>query len=504
MTQSINAQSTQTVKVVGFFAGLIVFILCAMVPPPEGLSAEAWNTAAITLLVSIWWMTEPIPIPVTSLLPIALFPLFGVGTVAQNASPYAHPMIFLFLGGFLIALGMQRWNLHRRIALRIVRAIGTKPRAIILGFMVSSALLSCWISNTAATLMMLPVALSVVELVPNERNPLTGVSQGDRFTTALLLGLAYAASIGGLGTLIGTPTNTLLVGFLSDQYGFEISFVQWMMMGIPFVIIALPIAYFVLTRIAFPVELPELPGGKEMIDEEITKMGPITKPEVIVALVFTMTAILWISRPYLQNFLPGLSDTGIALLAAAVLFAIPLDLKKGIFIMNWEWGVKVPWGVLLLFGGGLSLAGAIARTGLAAWVGGILSTLSGWPLVVLIALAVMLVIFMTELASNSATAAAFLPILASLAIVGLGENPLLFLIPATIAASCAFMLPAATPPNAIVYGSEKISIQQMAKGGVLINLVFILLITAVAYTLITPLFGIELGILPEWIPNSNG
>ncbi len=504
MTETRDVQSTQSVKVVGFFAGLFVFFLCVILPPPTGLSMEAWNTVAITLLVSIWWMTEPIPIPVTSLLPIALFPLFGVGSVAQNASPYAHPMIFLFLGGFLIALAMQRWNLHRRIALRIVRIIGTRPRAIILGFMVSSALLSCWISNTAATLMMLPVALSVVELVPNEKNPLTGASQGDRFTTALLLGLAYAASIGGLGTLIGTPTNALLVGFISDQYGFEISFVQWMMLGIPFVIIALPIAYFMLTRIAFPVDLPELPGGKEMIEGEIKKMGTISKPEVIVALVFTLTAFLWIFRPYLQNFLPGLSDTGIALLSAAVLFAIPLDLKKGVFVMNWEWGVKVPWGVLLLFGGGLSLAGAIARTGLAEWVGGILSALSAWPLVVLIALAVTLVIFMTELASNSATAAAFLPVLASLAVVGLGENPLLLLIPATIAASCAFMLPAATPPNAIVYGSEKITIQQMAKGGVLINLVFVLLITAVAYALIMPLFGIELGQLPAWIQGSGG
>ena len=493
-----EVKSTQTAKFVGFVAGLGLFVLMVMLPAPEGLSIEAWRTAAITVLVSIWWMTEPIPIPVTSLLPIILFPLMQVGTVSQNASPYAHPMIFLFLGGFMIALAMQRWNLHRRIALNMVKAIGTKPRSIIAGFMISSAALSCWISNTAATLMMLPVVLSVVDLVPDEKDLKTGVSQGQRFTTALLLGLAYSASIGGLGTLIGTPTNIFLVGFLNEQYGYEISFVQWLMVGIPFVVVSLPLAYLVLTRIVFPVSLPELPGGKELIDSEIQKMGKMTRPEIIVATVFVCTAILWISRPYLQNWLPGLSDTGIALFGATVLFAIPIDAKKGQFIMNWEWGLKVPWGVLLLFGGGLSLAAAISPTGLAAWVGGILSTLSTWPLVVLIALAVMLIIFMTELASNTATAAAFLPILASVAIVGLGENPLLLAVPATIAASCAFMLPAATPPNAIVYGSQKLTIQQMAKGGFFLNLLFILLITVAVYVLVMPLLGIELGVMPEW------
>lgn len=470
-----------------------------MLSVPEGLSPEAWRTAAITFLVAIWWMTEPIPIPVTSLLPIVLFPLLGVGSVSLNAAAYAHPMIFLFMGGFMIALAMQRWNLHRRIALNMVNRIGTKPRSIIAGFMISSALLSCWISNTAATLMMLPVALSVVDLVPDEPDLKTGSSQGQRFTTALLLGLAYAASIGGLGTLIGTPTNTFLVAFMSEQYGYEISFVQWMMIGIPFVIVAVPLAFLVLTRIAFPVLMPELPGGKELIESEIQKMGRITKPEKIVAWVFFCTALVWIARPYLQNWLPGLSDTGIALFGATVLFAIPLDLRKGQFLMNWEWALKLPWGVLLLFGGGLSLAAAISRTGLAAWVGSALSAFSAWPLVILIALSVLLIIFMTELASNTATAAAFLPILASVAVAGLGENPLLLVVPATIAASCAFMLPAATPPNAIVYGSEKFSIQQMAKGGVFLNLLFIFLVTLAVYALVIPIFGIEMGVIPDWV-----
>ena len=499
MLVKAEVDAALNVKIVGFLAGLFLFGLFILLPAPAGLSIEAWRTAAITLLVSIWWMTEPIPIPVTSLLPIILFPLLGVGNVSLNASAYAHPMIFLFMGGFMIALAMQRWNLHRRIALNMVKAIGTQPRSIIAGFMVSSAALSCWISNTAATLMMLPVALSVVELVPKEKDLKTGVSQGELFTTALLLGLAYAASIGGVGTLIGTPTNTFLVAFLSEQYGYEISFVQWLMVGIPFVIVSLPLAFFVLTRFVFPVTLPEIPGGKQLIESEIEKMGKISRPEVIVASVFVFTAVLWISRPYLQNWLPGLSDTGIALLGATILFAIPLNLREGQFIMNWEWALKLPWGVLLLFGGGLSLAAAISRTGLAAWVGGILSTLNTWPLIILIALAVLLIIFMTELASNTATAAAFLPILASVAIVGLEQNPLLLVIPATMAASCAFMLPAATPPNAIVYGSEKFSIQQMARGGFFLNLLFILLVTVAVYALIIPVFGIEMGELPAWV-----
>ncbi len=499
MLDTLELRSTQTVKIVGFLAGLLVFTVMVLLPPPEALAPEAWAAAAITMLVSIWWMTEPIPIPVTSLLPILLLPLFGVGNVSENAAPYAHPMIFLFMGGFMIALAMQRWNLHRRIALKMVRLIGTQPRSIIAGFMVSSAALSCWISNTAATLMMLPVALSVAELVPDENELGEKNSQGTRFTTALLLGLAYAASIGGVGTMIGTPTNTFLVAFLNDTYGYEISFVQWMTFGIPFVVLSLPLAFLLLTRFIFPITMPELPGGTQLINAEIKKMGRISREEVIVASVFVLTAVLWISRPYLQNWLPGLSDTGIALFGATVLFTIPTNLSKGTFIMNWEWGLKLPWGVLLLFGGGLSLAAAISRTGLAAWVGGLLSTFSHWPLVVLIALAVLLIIFMTELASNTATAAAFLPILASVAIVGLGESPLLLAVPATIAASCAFMLPAATPPNAIVYGSEKFSIQQMARGGLFLNILFVFLVTAAAYALIIPIFGIELGQLPDWV-----
>ena len=480
---------------IGLILGPFIFLIMILIPSPEGLSQEGWYTAAITLWVSIWWISEPIPIPVTSLLPIILFPLMQVGSVQENAAPYAHPMIFLFMGGFLIALGMQRWNLHQRFALNIVKRIGTKPLNIIAGFMLASAILSSWISNTAATLMMLPVALSVVDLIPASSDS----KDGKNFSTALLLGLAYAASIGGLGTLIGTPTNTLLAGYVEREYGFEISFVQWMMVGIPFVFLTLPLAYLVLTKFAFPIRVQEIPGGKDLIYNELDKIGSITRPEKTVAIIFSLTAFLWIFRPLIQDYLlPGLSDTGIALFGAMLLFAIPSGAGGGDKVMNWEWGRKLPWGVLLLFGGGLSLAAAISRTGLAGWIGSSLSTLSFLPLIVLIALAVLLVIFMTELASNSATAAAFLPILGAVAVSGLAQNPLLLIVPATIAASCAFMLPAATPPNAIVYGSERIRIQEMVRGGFLLNILYIILVTAAVYALVLPVFGIELGVLPDW------
>jgi sodium-dependent dicarboxylate transporter 2/3/5 len=314
----------------------------------------------------------------------------------------------------------------------------------------------------------------------------------------LLLGLAFAASIGGLGTLIGTPTNALLVGFVFDTYGVEITFVQWMMIGIPFVLVSVPIAFLILTKVAFPIRLKELPGGRQLIEDGIKELGRITRPELTVAIVFGLTALLWIIRPLLVSIIPGISDTGIALFGAILLFIIPVDVRQGVFVLNWEWARKLPWGVLILFGGGLSLASAISRTGLASWIGSYLNALSHWPVVILIMIAVALIIFMTELASNSATAAAFLPILATVAVSVMGINPLMVLVPATLAASCAFMLPVGTPPNAIVYGSNRITIQQMARGGLYLNLAFILVITASVYVLIGPILGIDFNTLPEW------
>jgi sodium-dependent dicarboxylate transporter 2/3/5 len=396
------------------------------------------------------------------------------------------------LGGFVIALAMERWELHRRIALNIVSFMGVKPSSIIIGFIIASAFLSMWVSNTATVLMMLPIALSVLKLVENENQ-----EEKLNFEIVLVLSIAYACNIGGMGTLIGTPPNALLAAFMNENYGLEIGFAQWMMVGVPIMLLGLPMMYFVLTKLVYPIKLDTLPGGRELINIQLSKLGAISDPEKKVAYVFVSAALLWITRPLLSDYIPGLSDAGIAIAAAVSLFIIPVDFKKGEFILTWSDTDKLPWGVLILFGGGLSLAAAISDTGLASWIGQGVGALNTWPIFLLIGLVLLLIIFLTEITSNTATTAAFLPILASIAI-GLGQNPMLLAIPAALGASCAFMLPVATPPNAIVYGSGKISIPQMSKAGVWLNLLFIIFLSVCAFTVITYSFDISIGVLPDW------
>jgi sodium-dependent dicarboxylate transporter 2/3/5 len=352
-----------------------------------------------------------------------------------------------------------------------------------------------WVSNTATTLMMLPIALSVVQLARDGEGE--AVRATSNFAVALMLAIAYAASIGGMATIIGTPTTAVLVGFMSETYGYEISFVQWMMVGLPLVVIGLPITHVVLTRITFPVHLKQLTGGKALIDTELRKIGRITRPEQMVAVIFTGVALLWITRPLVANYVPGLSDTGIAMFGAVLLFLIPVDIRRGLFLLDWESAERIPWGVLLLFGGGLSLAGAISSTGLATWIGSSLSGIGTWPIILIILLVALLIILLTELTSNVATASAFLPVVAAVAI-GIGQNPLMLALPAVLAASCAFMLPVATPPNAVVYGSGFLTIPQMVRAGGVLNLIFVLLLTAFAYTLVTLVFDVQLGVVPVW------
>jgi sodium-dependent dicarboxylate transporter 2/3/5 len=466
-------------------------------PAPQGLPLAGWRTAAVAVLMAVWWVTEAIPIPATALLPLVLFPVLGVDTISATAAPYAQPLIFLFMGGFMIALAMQRWSLHRRIALNIIRAIGTQPGSIIAGFMVSSAFLSMWVSNTATTLMMLPIALSVIELAPRSPTDRAVTQPTQNFAICLMLSIAYASSIGGIATLVGTPTNPLMAAFLNETYGIQIGFVQWMMVGLPVAIIGLPITHFTLTRIALPVRMTTLPGGREYVDGELARLGRLTKPELMVAAVFSLVAILWTLQPLLSKRIPGLSDTSIAIFGALLLFMLPVDVRRGVFLLNWRYAERLPWGVLLLFGGGLTLAGAIQRTGLAQWIGGFLVGVGGWPIFLVILVVAAVIILLTELTSNSATAAAFLPIMVALA-VAIGENPILLAVPVTMAASCAFMLPVATPPNAIVYGSGVMTIPQMARAGFLLNAVFVLLITVLTTTVVALVFGVEFGVLPEW------
>ncbi|CAN5232246.1 DASS family sodium-coupled anion symporter [soil metagenome] len=479
----------------GLYLGLLLFIAILIIPAPEGLDDVAWKTAAVAILMATWWIAEAIPIYATALLPIVLFPVLGIAPIGETTAPYANPLIFLFMGGFIIAIAMQNWNLHKRIALRIVNLVGVKPSSIIIGFIIASAFLSMWVSNTATALMMLPIAISLLQFVEKKNDgapaPVTN------FELVLVLAIAYACNIGGIGTLIGTPPNALLAGFMLENYNVEISFAQWLLVGIPLVIIMLPVMYLVLSRFIYPLKMKELPGGKKVISSQLKELGNISKSETRVAIVFACTALLWILRPLLTGVFPGLSDAGIAISAGLVLFLIPSGEMPGEKLLIWKDLKELPWGILILFGGGLSLAMAITTSGLATSIGEAVSGLDVLPLVLLILAVILIIVFLTEITSNTATAAAFLPILASSAI-GIGQDPMLFILPAAIAASCAFMLPVATPPNAIIYGSGKVSIPQMAKAGVWLNIIVSVLLTLASYTLFAWVFGIEPGVIPNW------
>ncbi len=453
------------------------------------MPVAAWQTAGVGLLMAVWWVTEALPIPATSLLPLAVFPLLDVVSFEAAARPYAHPLIFLFMGGFLLAVAMGRWGLPRRLSLRIVGAMGTRPRRLVAGFMVSTALFSMWVSNTATALMMLPIGLSLVELVQEE-----GEGSGE-FAVPLMLGIAYGASIGGVGTLIGTPPNAFLAAFMAESHGIEIGFARWMLLGIPLVALALPLTYWLLTRVLHPVRTGRIPGGGELVRRELEAMGPAGPAERRVAAVFVLTAALWIFRPLLDDVVPGLTDAGVAMLSGLLLFLVPAGepppgdgAGPSPALLDWDSARELPWGVLILFGGGLSLAAAISSSGLTDWIGGAVEGLAGWPLLGLVAAVTAVVVLLTELTSNTATTAAFLPVVASVA-VGLGYDPLVLAAPAALAASCAFMLPVATPPNAIVYGSGRLTVAQMARAGVWLNLLLTAMITGFAVLLVPLIFG---------------
>ena len=481
----------------GFFAGpLAALLLYHLLPGPEagGLGAAGRATAAIGVWMALWWMTEAIPLAATALLPVVLFPLAGVLPAAQALRPFASEIVFLFMGGFMIGLAMQRWALHTRIALGIVRLVGTAPRRLVAGFMLATAVLSLWISNTAATVMLLPVGLSTLELLRRHldaEDP--AVARALRnLGTCLMLGIAYGASIGGLGTLIGSPPNLVLANYARAELGQDITMLDWMRIGMPLVAILLPLTWLYLTRWVFPVELQVPATVRAEIHDELGRLGPMGRGERIVLAVFSATALGWIFRPQLAALtgIDGLSDTVIAMCGALLLFLIPVDWRRRVFALDWDTAQKLPWGILLLFGGGLSLAAAISANGVDAWLASGFSGLAGVKALWVLLAAAALVIFLTELSSNTAVANTFIPILAAAAI-GIGIDPMPVLFAAALAATCAFMLPVATPPNAIVFSSGLVSIGQMLRAGFGLNL---LAIVAIAVSI--RLFGRWL--LPAW------
>lgn len=478
----------------GWVLGPACLLVTLLLPPPEGLSVEGWRTAGVALLMAVFWISESIPIPATALLPLVMFPLLGLANVKDAAAPYANPIIYLFFGGFLLAAAMQRWNLHRRVALNLIGALGTRPRRIVAGFLLTSTLISMWVSNTATALMMLPIALSVAQLAPAEEQ---ASARWKAFATALLLAVAYGATTGGMATLIGTPPNALLAGYVEKVYGQRIGFGQWMLIGVPVTFLALPVVYLVLTRVSFRLGGEPVAGMAELLSAERAKLGRLSRGEAIVAVVFGLTALGWVTQPFIAELFPGVTDTVIAMAGALVLFLIPVNPRRGEFALGWDTAKAVPWDVLLLFGGGLSLAGLIDKHGLSRFLGELCGGLEGLPVLLTLAVISFGILMLTELTSNTATAATFLPIAAALA-VSLGQNPLLFLVPTALAANCSYMMPVGTPPNAIVFGSGRITLPQMAKAGMWLNIALVPILLGAMWLLGGWVFGLELGVVPGW------
>ena len=483
------------ISLTGLVFGISVFLFFLVSSPPEGLSKLAWLTAGITILMTIWWISEAIPIYATGFIPIILFPLLGLFELKIVASSYAHPLVLLFLGGFIIASAMEGCGLHKRIALKILSLAGTSPSKIIAGFMFTTALLSMWVSNTASTIMMLPIATSVIAFFSRQKN-----IENNRFSKPLLLSIAYSASIGGAATLIGTPTNIMLASILSDTYNYEISFIDWFIVGLPVTLVLIPLVWFFLNKIIFKVPSDNSRALETTLFKMKKEMGTATLKEKIVAIVFLFTAILWIFRKTLNNYFNlSLNDTSIGILGALLLFIIPSGSNER--ACNWKTANQIPWGVLFLVGGGIALSKAIKESGLAEWIGSFSNYLYGLDVYVLILISVALIILLTELNSNTATVATFSPILIIFAI-GLEVNPLFFVIPTTIAASCAFMLPIATPPNAVVFGSGKVNINDMIKAGFILNIISVFVVTVVTLLILNYGFHYDLMNIPEWIKSS--
>lgn len=484
-----------SLKKFGLLLGPLLFVLTLLFFHPEGLSKQANAVLATTLWVAAWWILEVVPIAVTALLPIILFPLTGAMALGETTASFGHKYVFLYVGGFILAIAIEKWNLHKRIALNIINIIGTSVSRIILGFMVATAFLSMWISNTATTVMMLPIGMAIISQLKD--NPDTAEDENKIFGKALMLGIAYSASIGGMATLIGTPPNLVLAGILEDQYHIELTFSKWMSFGLPISLILLAICWNYITKFAFTFKQKEFPGGREEINKQLRNLGKISYQEKTVLIVFIITALLWMTRSFLlKPLLPAIDDTIIALISAIVLFLLPTKGQKEKRIINWESAVKLPWGILLLFGGGLALAEGFKSSGLAEWIGSQITLIEHLPLLVLLFILIFAVNFLTEITSNLATTAMLLPIIVPVALA-LDVHPFTLMVGITVAASCAFMLPVATPPNAVVFGSGYLKIPDMMKTGIWMNLISIILLTLACYYILPLIWGFDDSVFPE-------
>ncbi|PRX53829.1 SLC13 family permease [Flagellimonas meridianipacifica] len=478
-------------KRIGFLLGPLSFFIILFLFNVDGLSNEGKATLATAAWISIWWITEAIPISATALLPFVLFPLTGVMSVKDTAGAFANQMIFLFLGGFIIAVAIEKTNLHKRIALNIINAIGSNWNKVILGFMIATAFLSMWISNTATAVMMLPIGLAVISQINAEE------ALQKKMGISLMLSIAYGCSIGGIATIIGTPTNVIFVGIAEDLYGESITFAQWMLLGLPFSMVMLLLGWLYLTKVVFKEKVEGIPGGKNAIKAQLKALGKIKYEELMALIVFAVVASLWICSSFLlKKLLPGINDTLIAIVGALALFIIPSKRGRQSGIIDWKTAETIPWGILLLFGGGLALAEGFKTSGLAEWIGNQLTLFEVFPAILLVLAIIIVVNFLTEITSNVATAAMLMPVLAALAIT-IDVHPYFLMIATTIAASCAFMLPVATPPNAVVFGSGLLTIPKMIKAGLWMNLISIIIATVIVYFLLPLVWGLEISSFPN-------
>ncbi|GLB52002.1 SLC13 family permease [Neptunitalea chrysea] len=484
----------KTSKKIGLLLGPVFFLLIRFLFHPEGLSTEANAVLATTAWIAAWWITEAIPIAVTALLPIVLFPITNGLSIGATTAAYGHKYVFLYFGGFIIALAIEKWNLHKRIAINIILLIGTNIKKLILGFMLATAFLSMWISNTATSVMMLPIALAIVSQI--KENPNTDKKENQRFGKALMLSIAYSASIGGIATLIGTPPNLVLAGIVQKTYHYEITFFQWFKYGFPVASVLLVICWVYLTNGAFSFKQKNIPGGKSEIQRIKKELGPLSYEEKLVTLIFFLTALCWILRSFvLKHLIPGVDDTIIAITFGIVLFIVPNKTKTE-NLMVWKDVQKLPWGIIMLFGGGMALASAFDTSGLANWIGSKMAGLEGFSLLLILLILVASVNFLTEITSNLATTAMLLPILAPMAL-SLNIHPLIIMTGAAVAASCAFMLPVATPPNAVVFGSGYLKIPDMVSKGIVLNILSIIIVTLSVYFLIPMLWDLDPNMFPK-------
>ncbi len=478
--------------VLGPLLAIVVYVLLKDAP---GLDEPARRLAGITVLMAAWWVSEAIPLAATALIPVIAFPLLGILAIDETTVRYGHKLIFLFMGGLMLGKGLERWGAHKRLALMIILVVGTSPRQIVAGIMLASAVLSGFVSNTATAMMMLPIVLSIGVLAAGEDYE---APTAKRFNVCLLLALAYGASIGGIATITGTPPNGFLAGFMTQELGIEMSYARWLRLGIPLTVVMLPISWAYLVFVAMPVRIAEIPGGRRYIRERLSALGPMQSAELLSVVIFGLTAFMWITHGWIESWFqngpipnfPKIDDATIAIGGALLMFIVPTDRTRQTRVLSWGHAESIPWGVLLLFGGGLALAKGVTNTGLDSWIGQQIATFGNPGELPLLGGITTLIVFLTEITSNTATTSTMLPVLAAVG-EGMGIDPTLLVIGAAVSASCAFMLPVATPPNAIVFASGRISIKQMALAGFGLNLICIVIITIMVWAFAPKFLGLN-------------